>query len=42
MTGETSHVCVGPDFRPRAIPDWVVEALGGPVAPAGTLGARTR
>ena len=35
VTGETSHVCVGLDFRPQAIPDWVVEALGGTVVPSG-------
>ena len=39
VTGETSHVCVGRDFRPQAIPDWVVEALGGQVVPPRTAAA---
>lgn len=28
VTGETTHVCVDAEFRPRAIPDDVVQALG--------------
>jgi acyl-CoA thioester hydrolase len=39
VTGETSHVCVGRDFRPQPMPDWVVEAFGGPVVPAATPAA---
>jgi acyl-CoA thioester hydrolase len=38
VTGETSHVCVGRDFRPQPIPDWVVQALGGPVVPTAAPG----
>ncbi len=28
VSGETTHVCVDAEFRPRAIPDDVIQALG--------------
>lgn len=28
VTGETTHVCLGPDLKPMTIPDWVAAALG--------------